>query len=421
MPSISAALQRALPTRTAWIGLLYLAAVFGFGRLDLPSWGFAVVSLAAAAMGAWIMLRHPQQGLIFWFGVAVAVTMALPSVLGLVRGEQVNTGQLAFALAVGVGVWAAGLIPPGTVRWSALAVLAMVCWAGLFAGLLAEAGLLSYGLFYEPAQDRTLFGLIQLRGVMPHPNTMGIFAGLALVLGVRQIITDHLDRLWDRGRFLLLSLGVVLPAVVALLWTQSRTSVIAATAGLIVAVLPLQRQSWHWVAPVIAMGAALMITVPVIIAETVGYDFNGRGIPWALAQQEFETNPFVGRGPEFLSDEYRAPLDLLWQPETAHNMLMQAIGESGLLGLLSLAILILIMCLIAVQVVGVDRQWALIVVVMFCVLGGQESSLSLPVRSALVVQFAILASSVVIYRNTRAAKEQSMAPPRPNTAESSVA
>lgn len=413
MPPISATLERALPTRSAWIGLVYLAGVFGFGRLDLPSWGFVFVALAAAVMGVWVMLRHPQTGLIFWLGIAVAVTMALPSLLGLISGQQVGPGQLAFALAVGVGVWAAGLVPPGTIRWSALAVLALVCWAGLFAGLVAETGVLSYGLFYEPAQDRTLFGLIQLRGVMPHPNTMGIFAGLAIVLGMRQIITDHLDGMWQRGRFLALTLGVVMPAVVALVWTQSRTSLIAAAAGLLVAVLPLQRPSWHWVPPVIAMGAVLMITVPVIVAETVGYDFNGRGIPWALAQQEFEAHPLVGRGPEFLSEEYRAPLDLLWQPETAHNMLMQAIGESGLLGLLTLAALILIMSLIAVQAVGVDRQWALIVVVMFCVLGGQESSLSLPVRSALVVQLAIIVASAVLYRKAVAAQEATSAAPEP--------
>jgi O-antigen ligase len=398
MQSISAVLQRALPHRDAWISLVYLAAMFGLGRLDLPSWGFLVVALLAAGMGVWIMLKKAPSGIILWLGIAVAVAMALPAVLGLIRGQQVSTGQFAFALGVGVAVWAAALVPPGTIRWSALAVLALACWAGLLAGLVAETGLLSYGLFYEPAQDRTLFGLIQLRGVMPHPNTMGIFAGLAIVLGMRQVITDHLDGLRDKGRFLALTLGVVLPAVITLVWTQSRTSLFAALAGLVVAVLPLQRRSWHWVAPVVAMGAALMVTVPVIIAETVGYDFNGRGIPWALAQQEFEANPLVGRGPEFLSEQYRAPLELLWQPETAHNMLMQAIGESGLLGLLSLAVLILVMCLIAVQTVGVDRQWALIVVVMFCVLAGQESSLSLPVRSALVVQFAILASSAVLYR-----------------------
>lgn len=396
MSDVRAALAKALPDRNAWIAILYLAAVFGFGRLDLPEAAFVVVAIVAAALGVWLLVRYQPTPLILWFGIAVIVAMGLPPLLGILRGQDAGSGQLAFALALGVAVWMTALIPPGTVRWSSLAVLGLVAWAGLGAGLLAEAGVFSYGLFNEPAQDRQLFGLIQLRGVMPHPNTMGIFAGLGLVLSLRQVLTDLLDGKRNSRATLALLLGVALPCTIALIWTQSRTSAIAAFVGLVVALLPLQRPSWHWVPPVVAMFAALMVTIPVIVAETIGYDFNGRGIPWALAQQEFESNPLVGRGPEFLSDEYRANLELLWQPETAHNMLMQAIGEAGLLGLLALAALILVMCLIAVQAVPFDRQWALIVVAMFCVLGGQESSLSLPVRSALLVQFAIVASSVVL-------------------------
>lgn len=419
MSDVRSALERALPDRNSWIAIAYLAAVFGFGRLDLPQVGFVFVALAAAGVGAWALLRHQPSPVILWFGIAVIVAMGLPPLLGILRGQDAGSGQLAFALALGVAVWVTALIPPGTVRWSSLAVLGLVSWAGLAAGLFAEAGVFTYGLFNEPAQDRQFLGLIQLRGVMPHPNTMGIFAGLALVLSLRQVLTDILDGKRNSRATLALLLGVALPSTIVLVWTQSRTSAIAALVGLIVAVLPLQRPSWHWVPPVVAMFAALMVTIPVIIAETVGYDFNGRGIPWALAQQEFEASPLVGRGPEFLSEEYRANLELLWQPENAHNMLMQAIGEAGLLGLLALAGLILAMCLIAVQAVPVDRQWALIVVAMFCVLGGQESSLSLPVRSALLVQFAIVASSAVLLsRGAGSAASVQTTPAAPQAARS---
>lgn len=412
-------LASALPDRNSRIALIFLAAVFGFGRLDLPQAGFAVVAVASAGMGVWILLRHRLTTLITWLGVVVAVAMSLPAIIGMMRGQDVSTGQIAFGLALGVAVWATALIPPGTVRWSALALLGLVTWGGLVAGAFAELGIFSYGLFPEPAQDRRFFGLIQLRGVMPHPNTMGIFAGLGLVLSLRQVLTDLLDGVRRTGPTLALLLGVALPSTVVLVWSQSRTSAIAALAGLVVALLPLQRPSWHWVPPVVAMFAGLMITIPVIIAETVGYDFNGRGIPWALAQSEFESSPFIGRGPEFLSDEYRANLELLWQPETAHNMLMQAIGEAGLIGLLSLAAVVLVMCLIAVQAVPFDRQWALIVVVMFCVLGGQESTLSLPVRSALLIQLAIIASSAVLLsRGAGSASSERTAPAEPLAARS---
>ncbi|MDQ1246115.1 MAG: hypothetical protein QG597_482, partial [Actinomycetota bacterium] len=250
-------------------------------------------------------------------------------------------------------------------------------------------------------------------------NTMGIFAGLALVLAIRQVITDWADGIRDRRRLAGLLFLVAVPSAVALFWSQSRTSAIAAGFGLLVALLPLQRRGWDWVPPAIAAAAGLMITVPVIIAETVGYDFNGRGIPWSLAQDEFEHNPLVGRGPEFLTENYLAFRGLEWKPATAHNMLMQATGESGLIGLLALAGLIFIMALIAVRAVQVDRQWALIIFVTFCLLGGQESSLSLPVRSALVVQLAVIAASAVLVAREDASRVAAMAPKQaPATASS---
>lgn len=402
-------MNAALPTRAAWIALIYLAAAFGFGRLGLPAFGYAAVAVGATAIGLWVLLRHRPPDLALWLGITTAVAMATPEVLGLLRGQTVVVGQLAFAIAIGVTCWVATLLPPPTVRWSAIIVVALVSWAGLAAGLLAEAGVFSYGLFNDPAQDRALFGLIQLRGVMPHPNTMGIFAGLAVVMGVRQLLTDRADRLADRRRFWILLLGVVLPGAAALLWSQSRTSAVAAGFGLIVAVLPLERARWDWAPPAIAAAAGLMITVPVIISETIGYTFNGRGIPWALAQDEFERNPLVGRGPEFLSDSYLAMFGLPWKPSTAHNMMMQATGESGLVGLVTLAALIFVMALIAVRAVRLDRQWALMIFVTFCLLGGQESTLSLPVRSALVVQLAIFGSSAVLIAREDERKREELA------------
>jgi len=172
----------------------------------------------------------------------------------------------------------------------------------------------------------------------------------------------------------------------------------------VVALLPLGRRGWDWVPTAIAAVAGLMITVPVILTETTGYSFNGRDLPWSLAQTDFEAAPLFGAGPTFLTKWYVENQTFEWYPETAHNLLMQAIGETGLMGLLTLAGLIIAMCVVAVRAVPFDRQWALIIVVTFCLLGGQESSLSLPVRSALVVQMAILgASALLVSRSDRIA------------------
>lgn len=408
-PSYTDRMTAALPTRAAVVALVFLAGAFGLGRLGLPAAGYAAVAVTATAVGVWVLLKHRPPDLALWLGVTAAVAMAVPELLGMIRGQPIVLGQLAFAIVVGVSAWVATMLPPSTVRWSALLALAAVTWAGLAAGVLAELGIFSYGLFVEPAQDRALFGLEQLRGVMPHPNTMGIFAGLAVALSIRQLITDHLDHVADRRRFWGLLLGITIPSAAALVWSQSRTSAVAAGCGLVVALLPLQRRGWDWVPPAVAAVAGLMITVPVIITETIGYTFNGRGIPWGLAQSEFERSPFVGRGPEFLSPDYLAPLNLPWTPTTAHNMMMQAVGESGLVGLLTLAMLIFVMALIAVRAVPWDRQWGLIIFVTFCLLGGQESSLSLPVRSALVLQIAVLAASAILIRDGEAADARAAA------------
>ena len=111
MSDVRSALERALPDRNAWIAIAYLAAVFGFGRLDLPQVGFVFVALAAAGVGAWALLRHQTSPVILWFGIAVIVAMGLPPLLGILRGQDAGSGQLAFALALGVAVWVTALIP----------------------------------------------------------------------------------------------------------------------------------------------------------------------------------------------------------------------------------------------------------------------------------------------------------------------
>lgn len=410
-------MRRALSDRDTLLGLAFLAAAFGAGRLGLPPALLALVAVGSAAVGAWVLMRTRPAEPALWLGAAVAVAMGIAPLLAILRGMPADTSQLAWAIGVGVSTWVAALMPPEVVRWAALAALALVAWAGLVAGLLALAGIFSYGLFDIPAQDRALFGLTQLRGVMPHPNTMGIFAGLGVALGVRQIITDRHDHALSGRRLAGLALLLVVPCLLALVWSQSRTSAVSAGVGLLVAVLPLEsRPGSRWPVAIAAV-AGLMITVPVVVSETVGYDFNGRGFPWMLAQRDFEASPLWGGGPGFLESWYPQFPQADWFPETAHNMLMQAIGEAGLLGLVALGAVVLAMCIVAVQALPFDRQWALIIVATFCLLGGQESSLSLPVRSALVLQFAVLGSSAALFsRGTRL-----VANPRTALAESPAA
>ena len=149
-PSYTDRMTAALPTRAAVVALVFLAGAFGLGRLGLPAAGYAAVAVAATAVGVWVLLKHRPPDLALWLGVTAAVAMAVPELLGMIRGQPIVLGQLAFAIVVGVSAWVATMLPPSTVRWSALLALAAVTWAGLAAGVLAELGIFSYGLFVEP-------------------------------------------------------------------------------------------------------------------------------------------------------------------------------------------------------------------------------------------------------------------------------
>jgi O-antigen ligase len=374
-----------------WLGLGFLAFAFVMGRLDLPAAAFLGVLLVSVAVGAYLLVTGRPPVLVVWLGSLVGLAVACPQLLGLARGLPIDIGQLVFGVAIAVAAWAAAAVPPQLLRWSVLGVLAAVVWAGLAVGFAALIGVVGYGLFEVPGHDRDAFGIGQLRGVMPHPNTMGIFAGLAVVLAYRQVMTDFSIQ---RRRAWGIALAVGVPAAVALTWSQSRTSAIATVAGLVVASLPLRRRGTGWLGLVAALGAVAMIVAPLVVARTTDYDFNGRSLAWQYATQEFANAPTVGFGPGFFSTGYwTAYPGLEWFPVNAHNLVMQAAGESGLVGLVTLSAAIAVMAVVAVRTPRWDWQWGLIVFVMFCVLGGQEATLSIPVRSGVVLTIAVLASS----------------------------
>ena len=377
-----------------WVGLVFLAFAFLAGRLDLPTFGYAGVLLVTVAVGVYLLVTGRPPILVIWLGCLVGFAVACPQVLGILRGLPIDVGQLVFGVAIAVAAWAAAVVPPRLVRWSVLGVLAAVVWSGLAAGFSALIGVVGYGLFAVPGHDRDAFGIGQLRGVMPHPNTMGLFAGLALVLAYRQVLTDvrrQRRRAWG------IALAVALPAAVALTWSQSRTSAVATVAGLVVASLPLRRRGTGWLSLVAALGAVAMIVAPVVVARATDYDFNGRSLAWQYATQEFAHAPVLGYGPGFFSTGYWASYPgLEWFPVNAHNLVMQAGGQSGVVGLAALTAAIAVMAIVAVRTPRWDWQWALIVFVMFCVLGGQEATLSIPVRSGVVLTVAVLASSVML-------------------------
>jgi len=394
-----------------WLALGFLAFAFLMGRLDLPTVAFVVVLLVSVAVGIYLLVTGRPPVLVVWLGSLVGFAVACPQLVGLVRGLPIDVGQLVFGVAIAVAAWAAAVVPPWLVRWSVLGVLAAVVWAGLAAGCAALLDVVGYGLFAVPGHDRDAFGIGQLRGVMPHPNTMGLFAGLALVLAYRQVLTDVRS---DRRRAWGIALAVGLPAAAALTWSQSRTSAVATVAGLVVASLPLRRRGTSWLSLVAALGAVAMIVAPVVVARVSDYDFNGRSLAWQYATQEFANAPLLGNGPGFFSTAYWTSYPgLEWYPVNAHNLVMQAGGQSGLVGLAALSAAVAVMAIIAVRTPRWDWQWALIVFVMFCVLGGQEATLSIPVRSGVVVTVAVLASSVMLRQHGRAAVSSSSAPAAP--------
>jgi O-antigen ligase len=207
-------------------------------------------------------------------------------------------------------------------RWSLRAFV----WGSLVAAVVASRRALG------PTDG--VFDLVgtRLSGLTPHPNALGPMAVALVVLE-----WTHRPR---RGVL------VVLP-LVALAWTQSKTSWLALAVAMAVVLVdrigPLapKRAALAGVAVaafvVVSVGFVVVLAAPERMTRK-GVDtvatFTGRTAIWEATIEVWQAQPVLGVGPRLWDQDMdrRFAHRVGFAPGHAHNQLIHTLGESGLVG-----------------------------------------------------------------------------------------
>ncbi len=269
-------------------------------------------------------------------------------------------------------------------------ILVALKWA---VGLVVVAQIVE--LVIEPASRTRVQGPDGWRGTFLSKNSLGIFVSIGIVVALAT------ERGWRRVVALVV-LGVLL--VGSQSWT-ARFAVIAAV-GVWAWANTLARSSTRSIFPVLALGTAVALALGAAavlsfdtVLDSAGKDstFTGRTDIWESALDQVEQRPFVGYGYNAFVN-FATPTEatlavwepLVHRPAHAHNGVLDAVGQIGLVGVGLLLVVIAttavaagrhirsvgpaavaVMCLVVVQLVAavaepslLDGGWLVFVVLL---------------------------------------------------------
>lgn len=189
----------------------------------------------------------------------------------------------------------------------------------------------NFGTFVSgPLADKAILGSTTLGGPFPHSNTLGV----VMVLGAPTVLL--IERRWLQWP------GLALVAV-TIVWSASRTSIVAAILFLIAFIVmralsnPSARRAAAWVA--IAGSATMVVWLP--LTTTLQDAFSGRGRVWFASLGRWEHHPWFGSGPAVYStvnDIYSTVLNGAFY---GHNLYVQSLATGGWVMLALTGILVL--------------------------------------------------------------------------------
>jgi O-antigen ligase len=173
-----------------------------------------------------------------------------------------------------------------------------------------------------------VFGGERLAGVTEHPNLLGLFAAIGVIL-------------WWQDRGAMRAVGVSLCGL-ALLATDSRTAWFACAGGIFVLVAAHGRYS---AGRLLLAGLALIClawaSLHYIAADQGSVvTFTGRTEVWRFVQEHWTEAPILGHGSGVWAALRSASVGAVWEPNQAHNQLLQTLYTTGLVGLGLLALLL---------------------------------------------------------------------------------
>lgn len=290
----------------------------------------AVVALVALVIGMRTPRKHAGPVivavLLFYFALLLSVLGGVvPSVLPeaywltplVVLAFLVN-GQYTFE-------W---------LQWISRVTLRIMMILSLAAMALPEVG-------FNYDETRSVFGIPRFQGITEHPNTLAALAvvGLLLELSARSRLTWKL--LFVAAIVLAQSstsyFMVVIGALLVTTWASKIVRALLLPAFVVVGIIALFDFG-------IVQGA-----VASLLPETTG-TLNGRTRIWEAALFGFQQSPIFGYGPAFLSDDYRAMYLPNFPAAThAHSQWYQSLGGTGVIGLVTLLILVAVLVVFALK------------------------------------------------------------------------
>lgn len=282
-----------------------------------------------------------------------ALLLALTTVVVMMRGHPNRdiTGLLVLLLAVNVPFLVSPALPPPAdlpkivlanlfvlALWNVGAPISGLKWVPYTVAVIAVYSLagglvLPEHAMYNMASEKAIVAGWELAGPFGHANVLGMYCALAFALV--PLIAE------PRWRYLT---GSILFATMVA--SASRTALIAG--GLVA--------FWWllcWLRSTVSMSIRLAGTALVSASATamfaipfVKWDpsaFTGRALVWTESLKVWNESPVVGMGVNwFLYDAQAAANIAKWAfVGTGHNMVVDTLVKSGLLGLASLALLLL--------------------------------------------------------------------------------
>jgi O-antigen ligase len=299
-------------------------------------------SAGLLALSAYIALRRgrPDRDITGVLILLVAlnfpyfVTLALPGAQDLIK--------LALANAFIVAIWKVGA-PIGELKWLPIIQTGIGVYS-LIGGFLVP----DY-MMYNVVSEKAIIGGWELAGPFGHGNVLGMYSGLsfALVPLIRRIP-------WR------IFCGVILFSTIVA--SATRTALIAAAAVVLWWLL-------CWFKSVISVRLAGTTLVALVASATFAFPFldwdphafTDRAAVWASALKVWEQSPLVGKGVNwFLTGAQESANSAAWAyVGTGHNITVDTLVKSGVLGLAALAPVLLTAVLSARAIPVSNEQIAL--------------------------------------------------------------